>query len=180
MIVREASTADVQSIAEVHVAGWRETYAGILPCPLSTGLRVEQRGAIWSAVHGDAEVTLLVGEDEMGAIMGFGAAGLPKDPLPPFEVEVYALYVVKEAQRRGLGRALLGRLAGAQLELGRRSALLWVFRDNLAARRFYERLGGELVDEQPKAFGEITCVEVAYGWRDLAPLTGVVDQGGRP
>jgi GNAT superfamily N-acetyltransferase len=154
VIVREASTADVQSIAEVHVAGWCETYAGTLPSPLMAGLSVEQRSAISDAAHRSEATTLLVGDGEVGAVVGFGAAGPATDPLPPFEVEVYALYVRKTGQGRGLGRNLLGRLAGAQLELGHRSALLRVvFRDNLGARGF--------------------------GWRDLGPLAQMVDEGGR-
>ncbi|MGH6945533.1 MAG: GNAT family N-acetyltransferase [Geminicoccaceae bacterium] len=126
---------------------------------------------MWRAAFERGAVTLLVGEDDVGTIAGFGAAGPAREPMAPFEAEIYALYDLRKSQGRGLGSALLGGLAGAQLERGRHGALLWVFRDNLGARRFYERLGGELVGEKEETFGEVRCVEVAYGWRDLGRLT---------
>jgi len=47
---------------------------------------------------------------------------------------------------------------------------LWVLRDNAVARRFYERLGSELVGERADEQSGVTLVELAYGWSDLSRL----------
>ena len=54
---------------------------------------------------------------------------------------IYLLYVLPEQWGRGVGTALMQ--AGMQelRKLGMREAILWVLRDNLRARRFYEQLG---------------------------------------
>jgi len=45
--------------------------------------------------------------------------------------------------------------------------IVWVLRDNAAARRFYERLGGIYVRAQPITIGSATLEEISYGWRSL-------------
>ncbi|MCY3920577.1 MAG: GNAT family N-acetyltransferase, partial [Chloroflexi bacterium] len=52
--------------------------------------------------------------------------------------ELRTLNVALPWQRRGVGRALLAHLTGALEDLGYDSAILWTFRDNPAARAFYE------------------------------------------
>jgi hypothetical protein len=46
--------------------------------------------------------------------------------------------------------------------------LVWVLRDNLAARAFYERMGGVFLREHDLDFGAGFSVrEVSYGWDDV-------------
>jgi ribosomal protein S18 acetylase RimI-like enzyme len=47
------------------------------------------------------------------------------------------------------------------------AAALWVLRENLRARRFYERLGGKVIAETEDVRGAATLVELAYDWPDL-------------
>ncbi len=58
-------------------------------------------------------------------------------------------------------------MAQALTKLGFVGAALWVLRENIAARGFYERLGGTLVGEKKDERPDATFDEVAYGWRDL-------------
>jgi hypothetical protein len=46
--------------------------------------------------------------------------------------------------------------------------LVWVLRDNRAARGFYEHLGGVYVREHALDFGAgFEVMEVSYGWDDV-------------
>ncbi len=45
--IRDAAEADVQAIARVHVAAWRESYAGLIRPDILAGLSVEDRGRMW-------------------------------------------------------------------------------------------------------------------------------------
>ena len=55
--------------------------------------------------------------------------------------ELYALYVRPAWWSTGTGRALMERVLARTSGAGYRSITLWVLRDNLRARRFYERAG---------------------------------------
>jgi GNAT superfamily N-acetyltransferase len=74
------------------------------------------------------------------------------------------LYVLPEQWRRGVGATLMQ--AGMQelRDLGMREAILWVLRDNLRARRFYEQLGwtpdGRIVSED---YGGCQLEALCYG-----------------
>jgi hypothetical protein len=49
-----------------------------------------------------------------------------------------------------------------------------VIAGNKGARAFYERLGAELLVEQPFQWDGMDLVEVGYGWRDLGALAAAV------
>jgi GNAT superfamily N-acetyltransferase len=55
--------------------------------------------------------------------------------------ELYAIYVLPEAWRRGVGRAWHGAAAHVLHGRGCREARLWVLRDNPRAREFYLSMG---------------------------------------
>ena len=61
------------------------------------------------------------------------------------------LYVAGAVRRRGLGRALMAAVAAASRRQGARAMLWGVRRDNLPARRFYEKIGAT-VDDQIEMF----------------------------
>ena len=48
--------------------------------------------------------------------------------------------------------------------------LLWVFKDNHPARRFYESMGGEYVEQKTITIGGTDLMEVAYGWKDITEI----------
>ena len=103
-------------------------------------------------------------------MVGFAAGGATRATSLPHDVEVYAIYVARAAQRRGCGRRLMAALADALLARGFKSLCLWVLEENAGARGFYQRLGGVVVGEKMGVDGEHEFGEVAYGWDSLQSL----------
>ncbi|MFO1311662.1 MAG: hypothetical protein U1F41_06295, partial [Burkholderiales bacterium] len=58
----------------------------------------------------------------------------------------------------------------AQRSYGATAMIVWVIAANKAARAFYEKMGGELVLEQPFTWDGMDLVEAGYGYRDLSAL----------
>ena len=75
------------------------------------------------------------------------------------------LYVRPDLLRRGIGSALLQR-AKERLPSGFR---LWVFHQNVPARRFYERHGLRLVEETDGSRNEERTPDALYEWRPTDP-----------
>lgn len=178
LTLRPATPADAGAIAALHVASWRETYAGLLPADLLAGLSVDSRTALWLRVLAPESVAVGAAvwlAEADGTLAGFGACGAQRDAElreAGFAGEIGALYVLRRFQGRGLGRAILRELAGHLVANGGASAALWVLRENGQARRFYEVLGGEVAGERREALPESEITEIAYGWRDLRILAG--------
>ncbi len=165
-MVRPAALDDAAGIARVHVATWRSTYRGLLADDFLESLSEPNYTERWKRVIGDGfSRVFVVGEPE--GIVGFASGGRERAGETGFAGELYALYVLEEAQRRGHGRELVRAVAGALRELQLPDMIAWVLRDNSSARAFYERLGGAYVRAQPITIGTTTLEEVSYGWRGL-------------
>ena len=169
--IRLATPADAAQIARVRVESWRRTYRGMIPDSYLDAMTIEGSTAIWTRVltAGANTTTVVVAEDEAG-VQAF-AAGLMLDP-PKLDMdsELSAIYVAAEHQRQGLGRRLVATVAAAQMAHGATGMLTWVIAANKAARTFYERLGAELLVQQPFQWDGMDLVEAGYGWRDVSAL----------
>lgn len=170
-LIRPALPSDAAGIAQVHVESWRSTYPGMLPDRYLVGLSTATHEKRWRGLLTGAPPrgrrTFVA---QMGArVVGFASCGPQRTGLPGFGGEFYAVYLLDQAQGMGLGRRLLAAMAQQLLAGGTHAAVVWVLREN-PSRYFYERLGGDLLAEQPISFAGARLMEVAYGWTDLVPL----------
>lgn len=165
--------ADAEALGHVHVTSWRETYRGLLPdaylARMSPGAHARRFAR--ALMHpGPNDVTLAAGD--RSGIVGYAQGG-PSRRGRSGEAEVATLYLLKSAQNRGLGTRLLTQAARALAANGATSLVVSVLRDNVAARGFYEHLGGvaEPSRLEPGPGGGLLH-EVAYGWADIRTLIG--------
>ncbi|HSS94402.1 MAG TPA: GNAT family N-acetyltransferase [Candidatus Dormibacteraeota bacterium] len=165
-MIRPATLTDAPAIAGVHVSSWRSTYQGLLPDDFLASLSEANYSERWKRVIADGTSKVYVAEDE-GGVVGFASGGRERAGETGYEGELYAIYVLDEAQRRGFGRELVRATVGGLRELGLGDMIIWVLRDNQSARGFYERLGGVYVRSQPITIGSATLQEVSYGWPRL-------------
>jgi GNAT superfamily N-acetyltransferase len=166
MQIRAAVPADAAAIAAIHVQSWRETYTGIMPEDVIIRHSVESRLPMWQHILAHESAFVFVAEDESGAVVGFVSGGAARELTDQFEGEIYALYLLRSHQGRGIGRALMQAVAARLHEAGYRSMMLWVLASN-ETRRFYAHMGGVLIGEKHEAVGESTLHEVAFGWSDI-------------
>ena len=165
-LVRPAGIDDAAAIADVHVASWRTTYGGVLPVDFLASLDQAGYEERWRRVLEDRSSRVYVAADGRD-VVGFASGGRERAGEAGFEGELYAIYVLREAQGQGHGRRLVHAVVGGLRELSLRDMIVWVLRDNASARRFYERLGGEYVRSQPITIGSTLLQEISYGWRSL-------------
>jgi len=165
-VIRPATLNDASAIARVHVASWRTTYRGLLPDDFLLSLSETGYAERWKRVVAEGTSKVYVAEDG-GEVLGFSSGGRERAGETGYEGELYAIYVLDSAQRRGFGRDLVKATVTGLRELGLSDMIIWVLRDNQPARAFYERLGGIYVRAQPITIGLTTLEEVSYGWRRL-------------
>lgn len=147
-----ATPEDAAALAAVEVRCWRVAYRGLMPDAYLDRLSEAEKATTWRKnllKHGSSgrkRVWVALGNADIsgfvrvGPMMDEGEVGL-----------IYLLYVLPEQWRRGIGTALMQAGMRDLRDLGMREAMLWVLRDNLRARRFYEQLGwmpdGRMVSE---------------------------------
>ncbi|MBM1171403.1 GNAT family N-acetyltransferase [Microvirga arabica] len=165
--IRDAVEADVEGVAKAHVQGWRESYKDFLSPEALAGLSVEERVQLWRRALAEPEprAMLLVAEADDGEIVGFIRGGPirgKESELLGTEAEIYAIYLLDRVKRQGIGRRLMQGVFDHLAVHGFRSVGLWVLKDNLPARCFYETLGGRAGAEQSFDLRGQMVTEIAY------------------
>ncbi|MGO9438402.1 MAG: N-acetyltransferase family protein [Terracidiphilus sp.] len=163
--IRRAVAADARPIAHVHVESWRSTYAGLLPNDFLASLNVDERANMWAKMLATEEAFMFVAEDETG-IFGFACGGKAREARDSYDAELYAIYLLRESQRRGAGCRLFRALTRALRTIGYSGMVLWVLKNNPAVK-FYERMGGKQIAIKPIEIGGAQLEEVAFGWPKL-------------
>jgi len=160
--LRDAVIDDAPLLARIDVQSWRETYAGLLSAPLLAGLdRSPFHDALyWQGVLArprSRQWVWLIGADPIGlchVCVDDEGGGL-----------VDRLYLLRQAQRRGLGRRVMSLVAHRLIARGPRPLSVWALECNLPAQTFYERLGGRRLPRRPvfEDAGE-SVFEVGFRW----------------
>ena len=172
--VRSAVAADARAIAEIHYAGWQIAYAHVVSDEQMEAKQPERRIPFWQERIANPRNVVLIAEDEAGKAQGFAYAGDVLDHdirvggLTGYDCEIYSLHCRMDVQGKGLGRQLMAETAVEFRERGRTALMLWAYRDN-AYRRFYEKIGGQIIAE---GFDD-DIPDVAYGW----PLVRLITLG---
>jgi GNAT superfamily N-acetyltransferase len=174
--LRRAGVADADTLAAIHIAAWRETYAQLMPAATLAALDPAEWAGRWRGhlSSSDPAAATFLALDATGAPAGFGHCRRQhSEKLLPlgFSGEIASLYLLRRLQRRGVGRRLLGAMARHLIDQGCDSAAVWTFRDAAHARAFYAAQGATPtgVEGVWEIYG-LVLPDMAYGWRDLAPL----------
>ena len=175
--IRVAEMQDAAAIAHVHVQSWRTAYEGIVPKEYLASLNEAERVPLWQDWLA-RDLSMFVAEIG-GEVVGFAGGGAIREPFDVYDSELYTLYLLREEQGRGLGKALLGAVAEALVEKGYKSMLVWVLEQN-AAVGFYKRAGVEYLMSKQIEIGGVQLPESALGWPDLRTVGKSVPQRLKP
>ena len=160
-------------MVRVHIESWRTTYSGIVSENAFDQMEREApaRESRWAdRIRQSADAFYIAEHDARGPV-GFSSGGANRENSHDFPGELYAIYVLKEHQGRGLGHALVREVVRQLLADGRTAMLVWVLARN-PYRRFYEALGGRPVRTSSHEIGGEPFETVAYGFSDLRSLIG--------
>jgi GNAT superfamily N-acetyltransferase len=166
--IRAATLSDAAAIAHVHVESWRTTYARIIPDANLNGLDETLRARLWSERVGSGSLVFVAEWD--GRVVGFADAGPNREAGGKCDAELYAIYLLRDAQKRGIGARLLRTVANALLERNFKSMAVWVLEQN-RSRYFYEKTGARMTTSKVIDIGGTKLMEVAYAWADLMELS---------
>jgi ribosomal protein S18 acetylase RimI-like enzyme len=145
--VRDARPEDMDGIADAHIAGWQIGYRGLVPDDAIGEEFAASRRSGWAArgrrieAAGPEDGLLALLDD--GRAIGFAHVGEERtqDGTETGHGELYGFYVHPDHWGSGAAAALIIAAEDRLRQLGFSDAVLYVFRDNPRARRFYEKAG---------------------------------------
>lgn len=176
VIIRQAKLEDAWGIAKVHVKSWRTTYKGIIPDTYLDALTYEQKLDNWRMhmrMTNAFNRHVYIAEDSNRQIIGFIYGGL-NDENNDFHGKIFSMYLLKEFQRKGIGRLLLKTMVEKFISLEINTVMVWVLRDNPSCH-FYEYFGGIKIAEVLESRGGKNLRKIAFGWKNINGLFGFVN-----
>lgn len=166
MVIRPSQKEDVSSMSRVYVQTWRDTYLGVVPYDYLYTMSLPRLEQEFLNELQSKQVISYVAEDA-GGVIGFVSGGFERHADHIYNGEIYALYVLKNYQRQGVGTKLVSALARRLNQFGIYSMLVRVLEHN-PYRRFYEKINGIYLRKHHMTFaGEVLDV-TAYGWIDTS------------
>jgi GNAT superfamily N-acetyltransferase len=143
IMVREAVEGDAEGLARAHVESWKSTYRGLVPDPYLDALDVSTRTREFQEwMREPVNRFLYVAESLEGKIVGFVSGGPDRDTSGLETSELYALYLLAEYQRKGIGRKLFKVCVDRLKQMGYRRMILYSLAGN-PHQAFYAAMEGK-------------------------------------
>ena len=163
---REATVADALAVAKVHIQSWRESFAGIVPQTYLDKMSVENRAKAFENGFAVDFYKMFVAETQEYGIVGFADFGKISGNQSKFEAELYAIYLLRDVQRKGIGGKLFD--LGVQYLVAQNMNSLSLTALKISPYKpFYEKMGGHLVERKKTNIEGESYATVVYGWDRL-------------
>lgn len=168
IIIRKAERKDIKQLAVVHVDSWKTTYKGIVDDVYLSTLKYEDREKLWHSVLSTPNYVWVAEVDHQ--VVGFISGGKERTSEFGYDGELYAIYILEEYQKRGIGKKLVEAFSNEMKEKGNyQSILVWVLSNNPSIA-FYESLNPVKEGTTEVEIGKEIYEEIAFGWKDIDSL----------
>lgn len=174
IIIRQANFTDIEGIAYVGYHSWVTTYTGIFPDELIKERTPEKRIPYikqnWKGFEEQISEypsrKILVAENSEKKIVGFVAGGEIFHEEQSYDCEMYAFYILKEYQRKGLGTRLFNEMLKFLNQFDYKTMIIWVLEENPASL-FYEAMGGRAKETIIQHRDGKDYTVIGYIWHDI-------------
>ncbi len=166
IVYRRANVKDALAVAKVHVESWHKSFAGIVPQEFLDNLTVEKREQAFRQRFGEENYKMFVAETANDGIVGFADFGKSREKDFAFEAELYAIYLLPEFQRKGIGENLF-KLCQKEMIADKVNSMYLMALDVSPYKPFYEKMGGQIVGKGNHFLALVEYETVIYGWKDL-------------
>jgi ribosomal protein S18 acetylase RimI-like enzyme len=169
--IRPATAEDVEAISHVHIDSWRTAYLEIISQAHLDNLNLDAHTARHTRLMAKPGYRYFVAESKTAGIIGFISGGPERSGDGRYTGELYAIYLLQDFHRRGIGTSLVREWARKMLDDGLPNAMVWVLSANVRALEFYKRIGARFHREDKVHIGGEHLPEQALVFDDLKILT---------
>ncbi len=135
LTIRDARPQDAEALVLIYNQGIEDRIA-----TFETDMRDAEERRAWLADH-DAKHPVIVAEDEMGQVVGWGSITRISERSCYSGIGEYSVYVRRDSRGVGVGTSLLGALIDRASSLGYWKLIARVFTFNEATIRLAKRYG---------------------------------------
>lgn len=158
-MIRKATEQDRMTLGKIYCLSWREAYKNIVPDEYLNSLTDERCAPPPNKIN--SKDTLVI--EDNGTIVGLARFGEARDKGCENTGELWSIYILPDFWMKGFGQLLFSSVVKELEKSGYIKFYLWVLKNNLRARRFYEKMGMRNTNiEQMINIGGEDIVEIKY------------------
>ena len=174
LTIRPAVLNDAEATARLNFVTWATSFRGLVPDAWLAARDIAKHIAQFQKRFTTFGYQGMHIAEIDGTVVGFADGGATRDKSLPFDAELYAIYILKEHQGKGVGKMLFHAVAKKVREDGFHSMVVKTFSTS-PFLRFYIKQGGESVYPYSEDWevGGAKIPLVAFGWKDLSDLGGI-------
>lgn len=143
-IIRLAVENDCKELSKLKKLVWETTYRGIYPDEKLDNYDYEKNEETFRKIINNNDIELYVIESN-GNIIGYMDYGKPSTPFRDYKQEIGLLYLLKDYQKKGIGKKLFLLAYSKMKNKGYNNFFVSCNKYNLQAQKFYESMGGKIV-----------------------------------
>lgn len=153
VVIRRVQQGDENSLAYIQTESWKAAFAGILDTEtLAKYTNIDKAAAMYHqllAEHaGNGYILSVDGKDHCIAYWDKA-----REPRFYGKAELICIHSLPDNWHKGYGSMMMDLVVKDIRKAGYPEVVLWVFKDNIRARAFYEAKGFILTDISKPAFG---------------------------
>ena len=169
IVVRKAEVKDARDIVIVNTYTWATTYKNLIPSKILNDKlsRIDKVVPNMKRIIEEKNNIFVATVDDK--VVGFITYGKSNNDNYPNAGEIYALYVLKEYQKIGLGKKLLLKGIEELINLNYQDMILNVLKGNKNID-FYEKFGGKQIDIKEEYLDDTLLVEYVMYFENLSKI----------
>jgi ribosomal protein S18 acetylase RimI-like enzyme len=141
--IRYAGIKDAGIIGFIHSESCKQTYKGIIPDYVLQRITPKQRAGYFyrALLTRTQEIAIMYKDGKPAGFIALRKRGFKELGDVDKQMQIYRIYFLPGFWHKGFGTELLNWSFDELKKRGYEKVNLWVFKDNLNARRCYEKLG---------------------------------------
>lgn len=159
-IIRLAKEEDCNELSKLKHDVWNETYRGIYDDNKIDNFDYEKNSKKFLNIINNFDIELYVVEDSE-RLVGYMDCGIPIRPYKDYNQEIGLLYLLKEYQRKGIGKELFNIAFNRIKENGYNEFFICCNKYNINAQEFYKKMGG-IIDETDEDNNDKSIPQIYY------------------
>ena len=162
LIVRNIEEKDIPSVVDIQIDGWKSAYKWIVDDNILKSMNRHER--IAKRKNDYKEIGFIVAELN-NLVVGFCRyidSNKFTTNISNIDCELLALYVKPNLKYNGIGTRLFQFVKNEFKSKNKTKMILWCLKDNEPSKKFYTKMGGEIIKERTIEIGEKEYLEVGF------------------
>lgn len=145
-LIRKVRYEDIEQIVDINIQDWKKVYKGIIDDSSLENLDKKEKIEKWKKSYNKGNIIVFEKDEKVLGYCRYDDNISNKNN--EIDSEIIALYVKYDNLGQGIGKKLVEYVKEDLKNKNRKKMIIWCLQENINARKFYEKIGGKLIQDE--------------------------------